>query len=284
MHARKRRTWKVTIKKKIRLSNIMMVLIPILFTTIVLIVFLNTSLGSYWHTFMDMYSDENGVQFAQSMIYNYQQELWENNWGHCPEMDACQTEIRHSDEMTHLENKLSGLGYRFMITKNGESIFCITAVHPQETDGTMVNYLKSIILRYLAGILLLFVALTVCINGILSWWISGSILKPLGKLSLGTKEIREGNLDTPMQYEKKDEFGQVCREFDEMRAYLQESVQQRLKDEKRRLDTGFRYHMEETDFRDYVEKYLELVRPDMENQQVQTEYFCGKGSFLVRLD
>mgnify|MGYP002070228957 FL=1 len=138
--------------------------------------------------------------------------------------------------------------------------------------------------RYLAGILLLFVALTVCINGILSWWISGSILKPLGKLSLGTKEIREGNLDTPMQYEKKDEFGQVCRDFDEMRAYLQESVQQRLKDEKRRLDTGFRYHMEETDFRDYVEKYLELVRPDMENQQVQTEYFCGKGSFLVRLD
>lgn len=101
----------------------MMVLIPILFTTIVLIVSLNTSLGSYWHTFMDMYSDDNGVQFAQSMIYNYQQELWENNWGHCPEMDACQTEIRHSDEMTHLENKLSGLGYRFMITKNGESIY-----------------------------------------------------------------------------------------------------------------------------------------------------------------
>lgn len=100
----------MTIKKKIRLSNIMMVLIPILFTTIVLIVCLNTSLGSYWHTFIDMYSDENGVQFSQSMIYNYQQELWENNWEHCPKMDACQTEIRHSDEMTHLENKLSGLG------------------------------------------------------------------------------------------------------------------------------------------------------------------------------
>ena len=382
----------MTIKKKIRLSNIMMVLIPILFTTIVLIVCLNTSLGSYWHTFIDMYSDENGVQFAQSMIYNYQQELWENNWGHCPEMDACQTQIRHSDEMTHLENKLSGLGYRFMITKNGESIysnlsetdletarsvagdaidhakmltasryegsvikssfwhgeniFCITAVHPQETDGAMVNYLKNCILRYLAGILVIFVVLTVCINGVLSWWISGSILKPLGKLSLGTKEIREGNLDTPMQYEKKDEFGQVCRDFDEMRAYLQESVQQRLKDEKRRrdlitgishdlrtplttimgyldglldgiadtpekrlrylqaiktrtgnlvslvdslseysrLDAGFRYHMEETDFKDYMERYLELVRPDMENQQVQIEYICGKGGFSVRLD
>ena len=131
-------------------------------------------------------------------------------------------------------------------------------------------------------------------------------------------EIREGNLDTPMQYEKKDEFGQVCRDFDEIRIYLQESVQQRLKDEKRRrnlitgishdlrtplatimgnlvslvdslseysrLDAGFRYHMEDTDFKDYVEKYLELVRPDMENQQVQIAYSCGKGSFSVRLD
>lgn len=47
------------------------------------LVCLNTSLGSYWHTFIDMYSDE----------------------------------------MTHLENKLSGLGYRFMITKDGERIY-----------------------------------------------------------------------------------------------------------------------------------------------------------------
>lgn len=43
-----------------------------------------------------------------------------------------------------------------------------------------------------------------------------------------------------MQYGKKDEFGSVCRDFDDMRAYLKESVQQRLEDEKRRknLITG----------------------------------------------
>ena len=93
-----------------------------------------------------------------------------------------QTHIWYSDEMTHLENKLSGLGYRFMITKDGEliysnlsdenleiarsvagdaiddaktltasrfevsvikntfwhgeKIFCITAVHPEKTEGS----------------------------------------------------------------------------------------------------------------------------------------------------
>jgi len=58
----------VTIKKKIWLSNIFMVLIPILATTVVIVVCLNTTLGSYWHTLISMYSDENGVQFAQNWL------------------------------------------------------------------------------------------------------------------------------------------------------------------------------------------------------------------------
>ena len=40
----------MTIKKKIRLSNIMMVLIPIIFTAVVINVCLHTSLGSFWYT------------------------------------------------------------------------------------------------------------------------------------------------------------------------------------------------------------------------------------------
>ena len=66
---------RLTIKKKIRLSNILTVLIPIAFTAIVIMVCLNTSLGSYWHTLVSLYSDENGVQFAHSIMANYQQEL-----------------------------------------------------------------------------------------------------------------------------------------------------------------------------------------------------------------
>ena len=71
----------MTVKKKIAVSNVLMVLLPLFFTAVVILVCLNTSLGSYWHTLEAMYSDENGIQFAQSMIYTYQQELWENNWG-----------------------------------------------------------------------------------------------------------------------------------------------------------------------------------------------------------
>lgn len=280
----------MTIKKKIRLSNVLMVLIPILFTAIVIMMCINTSLGSYWHTLVSMYNDENGVQFAQSLMYNYQQELWDFNWVLCTEPDE-DGQICQSAEMTSLGDAMERLGYRFMITKDGkqiysnlskedihigrevageaidyaktltasryevsvikntfwhgEKVFCITAIHPEKTDGKAVNYMQRYFLRYIFGIIAFFVLLTMVINGILSWWISKSILNPLKLLSFGTKEIREGNLDTKMQYDKKDEFGDVCRDFDEMRAYLKESVQQRLEDEKRRknLITGISHDL-----------------------------------------
>lgn len=383
----------MTVKKKIRLSNIMMVLIPILFTAIVINVCLHTSLGSYWYTLEAMYSDENGIQFAQSMIYTYQKELWESNWGECVPADGyADGEINRSDKMNHLENKLSGMGYHFMIMKNekliysnlteedmqaarsvagdaiemantltasrnevsvikntfyhGEKAFCITAVHREKTDKTVVNYLKNYILKYVYGIIIFFVVLTVFVNGLLSWWISKSILKPLSQLSKGTKEIRDGNLDIEMEYKRKDEFGEVCRDFDEMRAYLKESVDQRLKDEKRRrdlitgishdlrtpltsisgyidglmdgiadtpekrmrylqaiktrtgnlvrlveslseytrLDSGFRYHMEKTDFREFVEQYLEFYKHDANQNHIEIKFLYVKETYPVMID
>ena len=309
----------MTIREKIKLSNIMMVLIPILFTAIVTMVFLHTSLGSYWYTLEAMYSDENSIQFAQSMIYTYQQELWENNWAQGVHTDMG-GEIKQSDEMCHLENKLSGMGYRFMITKNekviysnlteedrqaarsvagdaidtaktltasrdevsvikntfyhGEKTFCITAIHPQRTDQGMVNYLKNYILKYVYFIIVFFVILTVFVNGILSWWISKSILKPLRQLSMGAKEIREGNLDTKMKSGNRDEFGEVCKDFEDMRVYLKQSVEQRLKDEQRRreLITGISHDLRTplTSISGYLAGLMEGIA---DTPQKQMRYF-----------
>lgn len=271
----------MTIRQKVRLSNILMVLIPIVFTALVVGICLQTSLGSYWHTLQTMYSDENGVQFAQSMIYNYQQELWENNWGSEAE-PADPSEIQHSEKMTHLEQKLSRLGYHFYIEKNGYEIFsnmtaddkyaatsvageavthaktltassydisvikntfqheeytfCIVAVHRGDTDQSVIRYIKRYIFSYILGFAGLFIVLSLSANILLSRWISASILRPLKEIHEGTKEIRDGNLDKPLVYHKPDEFGAVCRDFNEMRTYLQESVNRRLEDEQKQRD------------------------------------------------
>ena len=63
----------MTIKRKIWLSNVLMILIPVLSISIIIIVCLNTSLGSYWHTLVSMYSDELSADFCYphiSLVYS----------------------------------------------------------------------------------------------------------------------------------------------------------------------------------------------------------------------
>ena len=67
----------MTLRKKIILSNILMVLIPVLITAAAVFLCMKTSMGSYWHTLETMYKDENNLQSAQSLIYTYKKELWE---------------------------------------------------------------------------------------------------------------------------------------------------------------------------------------------------------------
>ena len=259
----------------------MMALIPILLTALIVAVCINTSLGSYWYTLETMYKDENGIQSAQSLIYTYQQELWENNWGEGVHTELSEG-IRKNEKMNHLEEKLSKMGYHFLIRKNGNEIysnispeemekaqsvagtaiesaktltasyhdvsvikhtfchgekaFSIIAVHSGETDQEVISYLQNYILKYILGFVISFLVLTILVNIVLSYWISKSVLVPLKKLSRGTNEIKEGTLDTVIDYNKQDEFGAVCRDFDEMRVHLTESVEQRLKDEQRKKD------------------------------------------------
>ena len=70
----------MTLRKKIILSNILMVLIPTVITVSVIVFCMQTSMGSYWHTLETMYKDENNLQSAQSLIYTYKKELWDTDW------------------------------------------------------------------------------------------------------------------------------------------------------------------------------------------------------------
>ncbi|WP_367566233.1 ATP-binding protein [Lacrimispora sp.] len=271
----------MTIKQKIRSSNILMVFIPIIVTALTLVICMHTSLGSYLYSLETMYKDENGIQSAQSLIYTYQQELWENNWGE--QGTKVQGEpIRQSEAMYHMEKKLSKMGYHILVKKSGhllysnfsdgdmdsaemaaggalhsaknmtagsenvsvikntfyhdENEFSIIAVNSGQGEQQVVSYFQSYIMRYVLIFLILFFSVTILVNVGLSYWVSKSVLTPLKKLSLGTKEIKEGNLDTMLNYHKKDEFGEVCQDFEDMRRYLKQSVEERLEYENRRKE------------------------------------------------
>lgn len=93
----------MTLKRKIQLSNLLMVLIPIVISCVGIFLIAKTSMGSYWNTLEAMYINENGLQSAQSLIYTYKMELWENNWD--------SREFLPNREMTNLERTLADMGY-----------------------------------------------------------------------------------------------------------------------------------------------------------------------------
>lgn len=96
---------------------------------------------------------------------------------------------------------------------------------PTNSQSYLQRYITTFVLIFLASILFFFVL----INYLISRSLSKAIMRPLRKLKEGTGEVKEGNLDFEIDYNKKDEFGDVCNAFDEMRLHLKESVDSRLK-------------------------------------------------------
>lgn len=70
----------MSIRRKIILSNLLMILVPVLVFLVLGYLWLTTAGRSYWLPIEEMYEDRNGVISAQNLIYAYQDELWDTNW------------------------------------------------------------------------------------------------------------------------------------------------------------------------------------------------------------
>jgi signal transduction histidine kinase len=84
---------------------------------------------------------------------------------------------------------------------------------------------------FLAIILILLVT-----NGLLTFFVSRSILKPIEALENAAVQIKDGNLNFEVQSESNDEIGQLCRTFEEMRCKLKESIELQLQYEENRKE------------------------------------------------
>ncbi|MGO0058896.1 ATP-binding protein [Brevibacillus fluminis] len=86
---------------------------------------------------------------------------------------------------------------------------------------------------------LIFISLLVALaltNGLLTYWVSRSILRPLGALKQATEQIKEGNLSFKLVPQTKDEIGALSVAFDEMRGKLKESIELQLQYEENRKE------------------------------------------------
>ena len=157
--------------------------------------------------------------------------------------------------------------------------------------GTRQEHLGSslkVILALAAIGLIFIVFLTILMtNRFLTRFVVRRIEEPLDLLSDGARRLGDGDLDYRITYTGKDEFAPVCGAFNEMAARLKESVERTRRDEESRKEllAGISHDLRSplTSIRAYVEGLLDGVAKTEEAKQRYLRTIHTKAEDIDRL-
>ncbi|MBW5448006.1 HAMP domain-containing protein [Cohnella sp. CFH 77786] len=99
-------------------------------------------------------------------------------------------------------------------------------------SGQWIDRLKTFF-PILVLSLLAVIALT---NGVLTWLVSRSIIRPLNALKQAAERIKDGDLNQEIRVKRKDEIGKLGAAFEEMRVRLRDSIRLQLQYEENRKE------------------------------------------------
>lgn len=83
---------------------------------------------------------------------------------------------------------------------------------------------------------IILILILIATNGLLTYYVSRSIIRPIRRLQKAAKQMKEGNLNQPIPVKSKDEIGQLAQGFEEMRIRLKESIEKQLAYEENRKE------------------------------------------------
>ncbi len=116
---------------------------------------------------------------------------------------------------------------------------------------------------------------------------TASMINPIRKLQIATKNIMEDNLDFTIEAESNDEIGELCQNFEEMRKRLKEYSEERLNNEKqnRELISNISHDLKTpiTAIRGYAEGIIDGVADTPEKMDHYIKTIYNKTNEMTRL-
>jgi signal transduction histidine kinase len=143
---------------------------------------------------------------------------------------------------------------------------------------TDANSLQKYLRQYSQWLFYTLLFILVLTNGVLTYIVSRSIIRPLKALKRAAEEIKEGNLNFEVRPQSKDEIGELSVAFEEMRRKLKHSIELQLQyDENRKeLISNISHDLKTpvTAIKGYVEGIMDGVAdtPDKLDRYVKTIY------------
>jgi histidine kinase len=157
----------------------------------------------------------------------------------------------------------------FFFPDNSEgSLFFVTDAN------SLAKFVRSSFPILFFGLILILIVT----NGLLTYYVSRSIIRPIRKLQKAAKQMKEGNLNNPIEVQSKDELGQLAQGFEEMRIRLKESIEKQIAYEENRkeLIANISHDLKTpiTTIKGYVEGIRDGVAnsPEKMERYVQTIY------------
>ena len=192
----------------------------------------------------------------------------------------------HDDEMERIGDT---------IVVDGEHKYILKQVDYQTAAGvegsafiiTILGELLPEIRLLLRDIALAVVFILGCTAIIMITWIYQSMVKPLHQLQDATHKIKEGNLDFTVEVQGKDEIGDLCGDFEDMRRRLKESAEEKLQYDKenKELISNISHDLKTpiTAIKGYAEGILDGVADTPERREKYLRTIYNKANDMSRL-
>ena len=235
-------------------------------------------------TYLNLYNDELGWKYSflivkkgEDFIYIGNKEKFKGVKEKLPDLEnynlLSETGTFIGGEEAYLVKQ-----HNFTFSDGMEGTFYVVTL----ANGLLPG-LKSIFIQFVISFLVI-----ICFTAsLLLVWIYRGMVRPLNDLRKAMHKMRDGDLNFSIHSESEDEIGMLCRDFEEMRYRLKESIEMRLNYEQqmRELVSNISHDLKTplTAIEGYTEGIIDGVADTPEKQQKYLRTIYGKAKEMVML-